>query len=98
MINWKGCERKRSWPNLRHCPGICLDGLRKTTKNLGQDSRSPGPDLNLGPPEYEAGVLTLDHDVSSLASVKAKSKAPVSSFGISDPCPLSGRDFPFLGH
>jgi hypothetical protein len=21
-----------SWPNLRHCPGICLEELRKTTK------------------------------------------------------------------
>jgi hypothetical protein len=37
---------------------ICLEGLRKTTKNLSQDSRSPGRDLNPGPPEYKAGVLT----------------------------------------
>jgi hypothetical protein len=22
----------------RYCPGICLDGLRKTVKNFGQDS------------------------------------------------------------
>jgi hypothetical protein len=33
-------------------------GLRKTTKILSQDSRSPGRDLNAGPPEYEAEVLT----------------------------------------
>jgi len=33
MMNWKGCERKWSWPNLRYYPGICLEGLRKTTKN-----------------------------------------------------------------
>jgi hypothetical protein len=26
-------------------------------KTLGQDSRSPGRDLNPGSPEYEAGVL-----------------------------------------
>jgi hypothetical protein len=32
MINWKLCGRKRPWPNLRHYPGICLDGPRKTTK------------------------------------------------------------------
>jgi hypothetical protein len=50
--------RKRSWPNSRYCPGICLEGLRETTKNLGQDSRSPGQDLNPGSPEYEAGELT----------------------------------------
>jgi hypothetical protein len=30
----------------------------KTTKNLNQDSQSPGRVLNPGPPENEAGVLT----------------------------------------
>jgi hypothetical protein len=53
----KGCGRKGSWSNLRCYPGICLEELRKTTK-LGQGSWSLGQDLNLGPPEYEAGVLT----------------------------------------
>jgi hypothetical protein len=57
-MNGKGCGRKRSWPNLRYYPGICLEGLRKATKNFSQDSRSPGRDLNSGPPEYEAGMLT----------------------------------------
>jgi hypothetical protein len=28
------------------------------TKNLSQDSQALGSNLNLGPPEYEAGVLT----------------------------------------
>jgi hypothetical protein len=28
-MNWKGCGRKKSWPNLRYYPGICLEGLRK---------------------------------------------------------------------
>jgi hypothetical protein len=36
----------------------CLEGLRKTTKNLGKDSRFPGRDVNPAPPEYEAGVLS----------------------------------------
>jgi hypothetical protein len=53
MMNWKGFEWKRSWPNLRYYSGICLQGLSKTTKNLSQDSCSPGRDLNPGPPEYE---------------------------------------------
>jgi hypothetical protein len=57
MMNWKGYERKRSWRNLRYYPSICPQGLRRTTKGLGQDSRSAGQDLNPGPPEYEAGVL-----------------------------------------
>jgi hypothetical protein len=55
MLNWKGFGRKWSWPNLRSNPGICIEGLRKTTKNLSQDSWSPGRDLNTGPPKYEAG-------------------------------------------
>jgi hypothetical protein len=62
-MNRKGCGTKQSWPNLRYYPGICLEGLRKTTKNLTQDNRSPGRDLNPGPPEYEAGVLPLNHEV-----------------------------------
>jgi hypothetical protein len=49
MMNWKGRVRKRSWPNLRYYTGICLEELRETTKNLTQDSRSPGQDLNLEP-------------------------------------------------
>jgi hypothetical protein len=58
VMNLKGCGRKRSWPNLRYCSGICLEGLRKTTKIISQASRSPGRDLNPGSPVYEAGELT----------------------------------------
>jgi hypothetical protein len=57
-MNWKGCCRTRSWPNLRYYPGIYPERPRKTTKKLSQDSRSLGRDLISGPPEYEAGVLT----------------------------------------
>jgi hypothetical protein len=32
MMNWKDCGRKRSWPNLRHYTGICLEGLRQPRK------------------------------------------------------------------
>jgi hypothetical protein len=42
---------------IRFYLGIHLEGLRKTTKNLGHDSRSRGRDLNSGSPVYEAGVL-----------------------------------------
>jgi hypothetical protein len=31
-MNWKGCGRKQSWPDLRYYPGICLEGLRKSSK------------------------------------------------------------------
>jgi hypothetical protein len=40
-----------------------MEGLRKTMNNLNYDSQSQDPDLILGPPEYEAGVLTLNHDI-----------------------------------
>jgi hypothetical protein len=33
-------------------PRIVLEGLKKTTKNLSQDSLSQSRDSNPGPPEY----------------------------------------------
>jgi hypothetical protein len=59
MINeyWKEHERKRLCPKFRYYPGIRLERLRKSMKNLIQDSWSPHRDLNPGPPEYEAQVL-----------------------------------------
>jgi hypothetical protein len=58
-MKWKGYGRECSWAHLRYYyHGIYLHGLRKTTKNLSQDSWSPCQDLNMGPPKDEAGVLT----------------------------------------
>jgi hypothetical protein len=51
----EGADRGLFW---RYYPSICLNGLRKTTKNLSQYSQSPGRDLDTGLREYEAGVLT----------------------------------------
>jgi hypothetical protein len=45
-----------SWPNLIFSHDSCLEGLRKAMKNLREDNRSLGRDLNPGPPEYEASV------------------------------------------
>jgi hypothetical protein len=56
-MNWKGCRRKKSWPNLRYYLDICLERLWKSMKNLRHDRWSSGQDLNPGPPEYK-GVLT----------------------------------------
>jgi hypothetical protein len=41
IMNWNGCGRKWSWPNLRYYPSGCLKQLTKTMKNLGQDSQCP---------------------------------------------------------
>jgi hypothetical protein len=35
-----------------------LGGTEENHENLNQDSQSPGRDLNPGPPEYEAEMLT----------------------------------------
>jgi hypothetical protein len=59
MMNWKIYGRKRSWPNLRHYPGNCPEGLRKPSTTLSQDSRSSGRNFNPEPPVYKAGVLTI---------------------------------------
>jgi hypothetical protein len=60
MMNWKGCGRKGLWPNGRYYPSTCMNGLRKTTKNISQDSRPPGRDLNPGLPEYKALCLNIE--------------------------------------
>jgi hypothetical protein len=57
-------ESGRDLINLRFYPGIFLKGLKETTKNLSKDSQSSGVDLNLEPPEYEAGPI--DHDFRCL--------------------------------
>jgi hypothetical protein len=53
MVNCKECGKKPSWPNFGYYSGIRLERLRKTTEDL---SGLPifEPDLNSGPPYYEA--------------------------------------------
>jgi hypothetical protein len=58
IINWKGCGRKRSWPNSKALSRNLPGGTEENHEKISQDIRSPGSDLNPGPPEYEAGVLT----------------------------------------
>jgi hypothetical protein len=58
MMNWRVCEESGHGPNLRYYPGLCLEVLSKNTRNLSQDSQSLGRELDPGPPEYNAGVLT----------------------------------------
>jgi hypothetical protein len=40
-MHWKGCGRKWSWANVRYYLDNCPEKLRKTTKNLIQDSCVP---------------------------------------------------------
>jgi hypothetical protein len=64
MMNWKGCERSGHGLILRYC--ICLEILRKKTKNLSQDSRYLSQDFDPGSSEYEARVLTTRPQYSLL--------------------------------
>jgi hypothetical protein len=41
VMNWKGCGRMQSWPNLRYYSSICLVGRRETTKDLSKDTSVP---------------------------------------------------------
>jgi hypothetical protein len=66
------CGRKRSRPNLRHYPDIYLEGLRKTTTNLSQDSRSLGRVLKPRYSEYEAGVLTTATEQLSVSQNRTR--------------------------
>jgi hypothetical protein len=52
----------REGPPLIHSfihPGISLEGLRRTMRNLNQDSMCPSQDSNLGPHEYKSRALLL---------------------------------------
>jgi hypothetical protein len=62
-----------------HNPGISMEGLRKTTRNLSQKSRSPGRDLNPEPPVYEAGVLNTRPRHSVLMWMKCFCHRPAIS-------------------
>jgi hypothetical protein len=37
---------------------ICLKEVRKPVRTFGKDNRYPGPDLNTGFSDYEAGTFT----------------------------------------
>jgi hypothetical protein len=50
-MNWKGHKSKRYGRFTTHAPGWIEEHKAKC-----QDGRSPGRDLNAGPPEHEVGV------------------------------------------
>jgi hypothetical protein len=57
MIIGKEEEGRGRGVILIYYPSFRLEGPSKTMKNLNQNSRSSGKDLNAGPLEYEALVL-----------------------------------------
>jgi hypothetical protein len=59
ILNWEGFGRKRqSYPLLKWYPDICLEGLKKTLRNVCQDIWSLSHSSNSEPSGYEKGILT----------------------------------------
>jgi hypothetical protein len=82
-MNWKGYGRKLSSSNFKalswHLPG----GTEENHENLRQGIWSPGRDMNPGPPEYEAGVLTTRprlFDSKNHVSVEGRSTIGCSDY------------------
>jgi hypothetical protein len=42
MMNWKGFDRKQSWPNFKEVSQNSPGGTEENQEKLDQDSRSPG--------------------------------------------------------
>jgi hypothetical protein len=47
MVNWKECGRERQWPKLGYYPSICLEALRKITKDFSQNNSTQEQGLKL---------------------------------------------------
>jgi hypothetical protein len=59
MNELERCGRKRSWPNLRYYPDICLGKVMKTKNNLNQDSWCLDGDMNRSSSERMSEALPL---------------------------------------
>jgi hypothetical protein len=55
-------RRKWSWLNLRHCPGIYLEGVRR---NFSQDGWCHSQNFNKAPAKYKSEVFPLELIVRS---------------------------------
>lgn len=58
IMNWEGCARKRSWPDLWNYLGIFLRWLRGNPEKPWYN-RCPGRDSNLAHPKYKSETLAL---------------------------------------
>lgn len=73
---------KWSRPILRYSyPIICMEGLRKTTKDFRQGSWFLGRDSNPEPPEHKAGVPTTAFGPSGDARIFLPASEPRMALG-----------------
>jgi hypothetical protein len=59
-MDWKRCGKSRSWPNLRYCPEIYLEGLGESRRDLMEDNRCPGRDSNPTSPEHKLQAFPIE--------------------------------------
>jgi hypothetical protein len=59
-MNGEKFGRKWWWRNLSYYPNIYLEGLRKATKDLSEDSRYSGRNSNQVTPKYKSEQLPLE--------------------------------------
>jgi len=57
-VNWRGYGRKCSWPNMKYCIEVFLEGLRNITKTIASRA-SLFQDVSLGPSILEAGEVCI---------------------------------------
>jgi hypothetical protein len=57
------CGKILPCSNLRHCPGICQEGLSSSTDNFRKKSRSPFTDFSPGTLGCKEEILTHNRDV-----------------------------------
>jgi hypothetical protein len=60
-------EKKLPWPNLRHCPAVGLEKLRKTTKTSAKIVGLQVEILNWSPTEYKSKVFSCEQTSTVLA-------------------------------
>lgn len=61
-MNWKGCERSRSWFDLRYCPGISWME-QVDMKSFSEGCQSLGCDLNVDLPIMKHKCGVFNHDI-----------------------------------
>jgi hypothetical protein len=59
-MNYKRCDRKGKWHNLKNYPRICLDGLRKDAETRSQNIGCPGQHSNQETSEYKLEAWSLE--------------------------------------
>jgi hypothetical protein len=58
-MNWEGCGRKQLLPDLRCCPAVYVQGLRKTMNVFSFNIWSVDGDLNLEHHKSEVRMLLI---------------------------------------